>query len=70
MIDTRTQHILYKERETELMLQIEQKLAAQAQGETMETAFQHWYAKAGQWLKEKAFSDLRAISPALYLKRR
>lgn len=70
MIDPRTQYILYKERENELMLQIQQKLTAQARGETMETALQHWYAKAGQWLKEKVSSDLRAISPALYLKRR
>lgn len=55
MIDPRTQYILHKERENELMRQIERKLAAQERGESVETG-QAWYLAAGQWLKGKGFS--------------
>ena len=55
MIDARTQYIVYKEKEANLMLQIERKLAAQERGEKAETS-QPWYSAAEQWLKEKVFS--------------
>jgi hypothetical protein len=55
MIDPRSQYIIYKERETNLMLKIEQKLAAQERGEHAQ-ASQPWYSAAEQWLKEKVFS--------------
>ena len=58
MIDPRTQYIVYKERENELMLQIERIRTARERGEMTETS-QPWYVKTGQWLramlKEKAF---------------
>jgi len=54
MIDPRSQYIIYKGQETELMLKIEKKLAAQEGGEYAETS-QPWYSAAKQWLKEKAF---------------
>ena len=55
MIDARTQYIVYKEKEANLMLQIERKLAAQERGGSAETS-QPWYAAVEQWLKEKVFS--------------
>jgi hypothetical protein len=55
MIDYRTQYIVHKEKENQLMLQIERKLAAQERGEPAETS-QPWYAAAEQWLKENVFS--------------
>jgi hypothetical protein len=62
MIDPRTQYILHKEKETELMRQIERKLAAQERGLHAETS-QPWYAAAEQWLKEKLFSPRPVKSP-------
>jgi hypothetical protein len=59
MIDPRTQYIIYKEQETELMLQIERKLAAQERGGFAETS-QPWYFAAKKWLKEKVFSHMSA----------
>jgi hypothetical protein len=59
MIDPRTQHIIYKEKETQLMLQIERKLAAQERGEHAEIS-QPWYSAAEQWLKAKVFSPRSA----------
>ena len=61
MIDSRTQHIIHKEKEARLMLQIERKLAAQERGEATETS-QPWYSAAEQWLKEKVFSRRPAKS--------
>ena len=55
MIDSGTQYIIYKERETKLMNQIEQKLAAQERGEPKENR-QPWYSAVAQWLEEKIFS--------------
>ncbi len=55
MIDSRSQFIIHKEKETGLMLQIERKLAAQERGVKAETS-QPWYSAAEQWLKEKVFS--------------
>ena len=62
MIDPRTQYILHKEKETDLMHQIERKLAAQERGEHAQTS-QPWYSAAGQWIKEKIFSRRLAKSP-------
>ncbi len=61
MIDPRTQYIIYKGRENELMLQIERKLAAQERGKSAETA-QTWYSAAARWLKGKGTSHLPAKS--------
>ena len=55
MIDTRTQYIIHKEKETALMHQIERKLAAQGRGVPAETS-QPWYSAVEQWLKENVFS--------------
>ena len=55
MIDSRSQYIIHKEKETRLMLQIERKLAAQERGEHPETS-QPWYSAIEQWLQEKVFS--------------
>jgi hypothetical protein len=59
MIDPRSQYIIYKGQELELMLKIEEKLAAQEGGENAETS-QPWYSAADQWLKGKAFSRISA----------
>jgi hypothetical protein len=55
MIDPRTQYIIYKGQESERMLQIERKLAAQERDKFVETS-QPWYSIGRQWLKEKVFS--------------
>ena len=55
MIDPRTQYIIYKEQESELIVKIERKLAAQEREKLVETS-QPWYSAAEQWLKEKVFS--------------
>jgi hypothetical protein len=62
MIDPRTEYIIHKEKETNLMFQIERKLAAQERGKPAETS-QTWYAAAEQWLKEKVFSRRLAENP-------
>jgi hypothetical protein len=62
MIDPRTQYILHNEKQTELMRQIERKLAAQERGVQAET-HQPWYTAAEQWLKEKVFSLRPEKSP-------
>jgi hypothetical protein len=64
LIDPRSQYIIYKEQETELMLQIERKLAAQERGEYAETS-QPWYSAANQWLKEKVFSRRSVKRPCI-----
>ena len=51
MIDPRSQYIIYKAQESERMLQIERRLAAQAKGGCAETE-QPWYSVIVQWLKE------------------
>ena len=55
MSDPRTQYLIYKEQESNLMLQIERKLAAQERDKFVETS-QPWYSAPEQWLKEKVFS--------------
>lgn len=61
--------ILYKERETELELAIERRLARESRGE-MESAkrVDPWYAQAAYWLKERspfhAFQKQVAAKPA------
>jgi hypothetical protein len=55
MIDARTQYIIHKEKEANLMLQIERKLAAHERGGSAETS-QTWFSAVEQWLKEKVFS--------------
>jgi hypothetical protein len=55
MIDSRSQYIIHKEKETALMHQIERKLAAQERGEPAKTS-QPWYSTAEQWLKEIVFA--------------
>jgi hypothetical protein len=62
MIDPRSQYIIYKEQEAELMRQIARKLAAQERGEYAGTS-QPWYSTAERWLKEKVFSRRPAIQP-------
>ena len=62
MIDPRTQYIIYQEQESNLMLQIERKLAAQERDKFVETS-QPWYSAAEQWLREKAFSFRLAKQP-------
>lgn len=57
MIDPRTQYIIYKEKESELMLQIERKIVAKERGGYAETS-QPWYYAVEHWLKEKVFSHL------------
>jgi hypothetical protein len=57
MIDPRTQYILHKEKETDLMHQIERKLAAQERGEDAQTS-QPWYSAA-----EQCFSPPRGADP-------
>lgn len=64
MIDPRTQHIIYKEQESKLMLQIERKLEAQERDKFVETS-QPWYSAAEQWLKEKVFSFRLAKQPCI-----
>ncbi len=59
MLDTRTQYILYKERENELNTQIERNLAARERGELAETKGS-WIAAAEQWLKARIFSEGKA----------
>jgi hypothetical protein len=59
MIDPRSQFIIYKEQETERMLQIERKLAAQEKGGFAETRQPRYFA-AKKWLKEKVFSHMSA----------
>jgi hypothetical protein len=59
MIDPRTQYIIYKEKETELMHQIERKLAAKER-DGYTTTSQPWYFAAMKWLKDKVFSHISA----------
>lgn len=59
MIDPRSQFIIYKGQETELMLQIERKLATKGRGGYVKTS-QPWYSVVEQWLKEKVFSHISA----------
>ena len=61
MIDYRSQYIIHKEKENQLMLQIERRLAAQERGEYAETR-QTWFSAAEQWLKENVFSRRSANS--------
>ena len=60
MIDPTTQYIVYKQRENELMRQIERKLAARDQGSLVET-HQPWNVKTVQQMIEKAFSRLLSV---------
>ena len=60
MVDPTTQYIVYKQRENELMRQIERKLAARSQGSSVET-HRPWNAKTVQHMIEKAFSRLLSI---------
>ncbi len=58
MIDPRTQYILNKERQHELMAQIERRLAAQERVGARGTGGagnirQAWYSAPQHWLKEK-----------------
>jgi hypothetical protein len=62
MMDHRTQYIIHKEKETDLMRQIERKLAAQERGEYAQTS-QTWISAAEQWLKEKVFFRRPVKSP-------
>ncbi len=55
MIDPRTQYILYKERENQLIVQIERKQAILERCESRAIS-QSWYSVVWQWLKEKVFS--------------
>jgi hypothetical protein len=57
MIDPRSQYIIHKEKETELMVQIERKLEAQERGKCAETS-QPWYFVVEQWLIEKVFPHM------------
>jgi hypothetical protein len=59
MIDPRTQYIIHKEKETELMHQIEQKLAAKERDGYTKTS-QPWYFAVKKWLEEKVFSHISA----------
>jgi hypothetical protein len=61
MIDARSQYIVYKEKENQLMLQLERMRIAKERGEYAETS-QPWYSAAEQWLKEKVFSRRSAKS--------
>jgi hypothetical protein len=66
MIDPRTQYIIHKEKETELMHQIERKLAAKERSGNVE-AGRPWYFVVKQWLIEKVFSrkSVKRQSPQL-----
>jgi hypothetical protein len=66
MIDPRTQYIIHKEKETELMHQIERKLAAKERSGNVE-AGRPLYFVAKQWLIEKVFSrrSIKRQSPQL-----
>lgn len=55
MIDPTTQYIVYKQRENELMRQIERKLAARSQGSLVDT-HRPWNIKTARQMIEKAFS--------------
>jgi hypothetical protein len=57
MIDPRSQYIIYKEQETELMNQIERKLAAKERNGNAEISHP-WYFVVTKYLKEKVFSHL------------
>ncbi len=54
MMDPRTQHILYQERQHELMAQIEQRWTVQERGGTGGAGAIHqpWYSAARQWLQQ------------------
>jgi hypothetical protein len=62
MMDHRTQYIIHKEKENDLMHQIERKLAAQERGGYAQTT-QTWISAAEQWLKEKVFFRRPAENP-------
>jgi len=57
MIDPTTQYIVYKQRENELMRQIERNLAARDQGSLVET-HRSWNIKTVQQMIGQAFSRL------------
>jgi hypothetical protein len=59
MIDTRTQYIVYKERENELNTQIERLRAARERGACNETN-PSWISAAEQWLKARVFSGRKS----------
>ncbi len=59
MIDPRSQYYIYKEKENELMLQIERKLAAKERCGFVEST-QPWYFAAEKWLQEKVLSHTSA----------
>jgi hypothetical protein len=62
MIDPRTQYILYKERENQLMAQIERKQAELERCESRAIS-QSWYSVVVQWLKKKLFSHRKYTLP-------
>jgi hypothetical protein len=64
MIDPRSQFIIYKEQETELMNQIERKLAAQERRK-IAVPSQHWYTAVEQRLKAVLVSLRLAKNPCL-----
>lgn len=55
MIDPRSQYIIYKRQESELMLQIERKLAVKERGILTEDSQPRYYS-AKKWLQEKVLS--------------
>lgn len=62
MIDPRTQYIIYKEQESELVFQIERKLGAE-EGRVHLVSLEPWYVTASHWLKEKLSPHRTAITP-------
>jgi hypothetical protein len=65
MIDARTQYIVYKARENELMTQIERERAARERGALIETG-PDWILAIEQWLKARVLSARKAAQKPVH----
>ncbi len=63
MIDSRTQYIVYQQREKELMAQIERQRARRENGQ-IHAGTPSWLAAAGQWVKAKVSASENTVAGA------